>query len=729
MEKRKQGNWSSLMWVLIFAVLIGVVIYLAIAGQNDNYIEYSAFQQEVQEGNINNVDIEGYTIKYLKKDTKIEAKNFPRKFDGYTTTVSGTDAQEWLTSYNASIDEKIANGELTAEEGAALKVRISSRPLTQSWFEVLLPYLLIIGGSVLMFWLVIRALNKNNSSAMTFGRSRAKLGNNSKVTFADVAGAEEEKAELQEVVEFLKNPQKFVKLGARIPKGFLMVGPPGTGKTLLAKAVAGESNVPFFSITGSDFVEMFVGVGASRVRDLFEQAKHATPCIVFIDEIDAVGRQRGAGLGGGNDEREQTLNQLLTQMDGFEANSGIVVMAATNRADVLDPALTRPGRFDRQIYVYPPDVKGREAILKVHARNKKIASDVNFKDIARLTTGFTGADIELVLNEAAIFAARENRQNINNENILNAINKVTLGPQKKSRVITETDKKITAYHEAGHAVIGKLLVKDNAISEVSIIPRGGAAGYTLSRPETDNSHVLKSYLESELVMMMGGRAAELIVFGDVSTGAVGDIKQATNVATQMVTEWGMSSLGPINYKSGEEMFLGKDYLTKSSVSEEMSSKIDAEVSQMLNDALEKATTLLKKNRKIMDEMVSLLFERETIYTEEIDKLLKGVTAEEILKDIKKKEEDAKKASAEQAQKEIDEAQKQKEFQKQQEDEENRRKAQQALDFLNENGIVNARIVEEDKPITKIEDLEKINKVNEKAKTSTKKQDKENKEDK
>ncbi len=678
MEKRKSNITGIVIRVVLILLLIGLIVYLATAGSDEKYVEYSEFQQQVVEGKISNVYIDGYNVKYRLTDSKIDEKAFPGKYDGYTTTSSPSVTLEWLQGL--------------AEKGE-VNVKFGSQPQTTSWWQVILPYVLIIGSSVLMFWLVLKALNKNNSSAMNFGRSRAQLGNNTKVTFDDVAGAEEEKAELMEVVEFLKNPQKFVKLGARIPKGFLMVGPPGTGKTLLARAVAGESNVPFFSITGSDFVEMFVGVGASRVRDLFEQAKHATPCIVFIDEIDAVGRQRGAGLGGGNDEREQTLNQLLTQMDGFEPNSGIVVMAATNRADVLDPALTRPGRFDRQIYVYPPDVKGREDILKVHARNKKLADDVNFTDIARLTTGFTGADIELVLNEAAIFAARENRQNINNENILNAINKVTFGPQKKSRIVTESDKKITAYHEAGHAIIGKLLVKDNAVQEVSIIPRGIAAGYTLQRPENDNNHVLKSHLENEIVMCMGGRAAETIIFGDVSTGAVGDIKQATKIATQMITEWGMSDLGPISYKSDEEMFLGKDYLAKSSVSEAMSSKIDAEVSKKLNAALEQAISILKKNRLILDEMVKLLFERETIYSDEINMLMEGKSADEVLKFIKKKDAENEKKRQEAKLKEEAEEEKVKRYKQAEIDKQNKQRAQEALDFLNKNGIINAKLEE------------------------------------
>lgn len=725
MDKKKANMWGIIIRIALIILLVGVLIYLATATSTEKFVDYSTFQQQTEAGEISNVYVDGYTVYFRKSDSEIDEKLFPKKYDGYTTTSSPSVTLEWL--------QKLVSGEGGT---TPVNVKYSSQPQTQSWWQIILPYIFIIGASALMFWLVVKSLNKSNNSAMSFGRSRATIGNNSKVTFADVAGAEEEKEELKEVVDFLKNPQKFVKLGARIPKGFLMVGPPGTGKTLLARAVAGESNVPFFSITGSDFVEMFVGVGASRVRDLFEQAKHATPCIVFIDEIDAVGRQRGAGLGGGNDEREQTLNQLLTQMDGFEPNSGIVVMAATNRADVLDPALTRPGRFDRQIYVYPPDVKGREEILKVHARNKKIASDVNFKDIARLTTGFTGADLELVLNEAAIFAARENRADISRENVLNAINKVTLGPQKKSRVVTERDKKITAYHESGHAILGKLLMEENVVQEVSIIPRGSAAGYTLQRPKTDDDHIFKTYLENDLVMCMGGRAAETIIFGDYSAGASGDIKQATNIATKMVTEWGMSPLGPINYKNGDEMFLGRDYLTKSSVSEEMSAKIDAEVSKLINGSLEKAITLLKKNRVIMEEMVKLLYERETIYAEEIDMLMAGKTAEEVLEVVKKKdaedEERRKKALEKELADKKREEEKAKQFRQAETDKENRKKAEEALDFLNKNGIINAKLEEVE---TKPEEKEQAKPAKEPAKkettstkkTTTKKQPNNNKE--
>lgn len=466
--------------------------------------------------------------------------------------------------------------------------------------------------------------------ALNFGKTKPRIAGNVKIRFSDVAGAEEEKTELAEIVDFLKNPKKYMEIGAKIPRGVLLVGPPGTGKTLFAKAVAGEANVPFFSISGSDFVEMFVGVGASRVRDLFAQAKKNMPCIIFIDEIDAVGRQRGAGLGGGNDEREQTLNQLLVQMDGFDTNDGIIVMAATNRADILDPALLRPGRFDRQIYVNIPDVKGREAIFKVHARNKPIASDVDFKVLARMTSGFSGADIANLLNEAALLAARGNRKVIVMKDILEGINKVIAGPQKKSRVITESDKRITAYHEAGHAIVGRLMKYCDAVQEVSIIPRGMAAGYTLSRPKNDNSHVTKNKLNDTIAMMLGGRASEEIVIQDVSTGASNDIKRASELARKMVTEWGMSSRLPnLFYGGDQEVFIGRDYQTQVSYSDEVAGIIDEEVKKIIETNYKRAYNCLMENRTVLDNMVKLLFDRETIYTDEVDMLMEGRSLEEI----------------------------------------------------------------------------------------------------
>lgn len=496
-----------------------------------------------------------------------------------------------------------------------------SDPSSGSVLSSILVPILLYAILAIVFIIILRKSMGANNQAMNFGKTTANQVRDIKVRFNDVAGAEEEKQELQEIVDFLKYPKKYTEIGARIPRGVLLVGPPGTGKTLFAKAVAGEANVPFFSISGSDFVEMFVGVGASRVRDLFDQAKKNMPCIIFIDEIDAVGRQRGAGLGGGNDEREQTLNQLLVQMDGFEASSSIIVMAATNRSDILDPALMRPGRFDRQIYVNIPDVKGREEIFKVHSRNKPLSADINFKSLARLTAGFTGADIENILNESAILAARDNRKLIEMKDISEAINKVMAGPAKRSRLVTETDKRITAYHESGHAIVAKLMKHCDSVHEVSIIPRGMAAGYTITLPENDDNHMTKGKLLDNIAMMLAGRAAEEIVIKDISTGASNDIQRASKIARKMVTEWGMSeTLGNMFLGASEEVFLGRDYQTQLNYSDEVAAKIDAEVKRILDEQYQVALKILRDNRPIMDAMVKALYEKETIYEDEIDAL-------------------------------------------------------------------------------------------------------------
>ncbi|HIZ63298.1 MAG TPA: ATP-dependent zinc metalloprotease FtsH [Firmicutes bacterium] len=497
------------------------------------------------------------------------------------------------------------------------------------WGNIIYIAVLVVG--LVAFFLVLRSMSGGSGKVMNFGKTKARVSTNIKVRFSDVAGAEEEKEELKEVVEFLKSPKKFSDLGAKIPKGVLLVGPPGTGKTLFAKAVAGEAGVPFFSVSGSDFVEMYVGVGASRVRDLFDMAKRNQPCIIFIDEIDAVGRQRGAGLGGGHDEREQTLNQILVQMDGFETNEGVIVMAATNRADILDSALLRPGRFDRQIYVNLPDVKGREAILKVHARNKPLAPDVNFKVIARMTSGFSGADLANLLNEAAILAARAGKNMIGNLELYEGINKVIMGPQKKSRVVTEADKKCTAYHEAGHAILAKLCEHNDNVHEVSIIPRGMAAGYTLTRPESDDNDMTVNKLNDFICMALGGRVAEEIVIHDVSAGASNDIKRVSQMARKMVTEWGMSDkIGPICYGSDGPVFLGRDFEERNSYSEQTAAAIDGEVRAIVEKQYVRARELLKENRAILDNMARVLVERETIYTAEVDMLMQGASYTEVL---------------------------------------------------------------------------------------------------
>ncbi len=495
----------------------------------------------------------------------------------------------------------------------------------------------IIGGVMIFF--LFRSVAGANKGAMNFGKSKGRPTISSKIKFDQIAGADEEKAELEEIVEFLQSPQKFTALGARIPKGVLLVGPPGTGKTLLAKAVAGESNVPFISISGSDFVEMFVGVGASRVRDLFEQAKKTKPCIIFIDEIDAVGRQRGAGLGGGNDEREQTLNQLLIEMDGFEANEGIIVLAATNRSDVLDPALLRPGRFDRQIYVHIPDVKGREGILKIHSKGKPLDESIDFGTLARITAGFTGADIENMLNESAILAARAKRPKIIMTDITEGINKVLMGPQKKSRLIAESERKITAYHEAGHAILGRKLENCEMVQEVSIIPRGMAGGYTLSRVENDNSYLSYNKIMDDIAMTMGGRVAEEMIFKNITTGASSDIKHATKLARKMVYDWGMSEkIGFVSLDSDGQIFVGRDYQTKQNFSEKMMSEADAEIKSIIDKNYKRAKKVLTENIALLNEMAELLLVKETIYKEEIDMLLEGKTRDEIVAFMNEREE-------------------------------------------------------------------------------------------
>ena len=540
---------------------------------------------------------------------------------------NGKATKSFTTNYTRTADVDFALQELLTEKGISFS---ATDPNAGSIWSSLLPILGYIVIAVVFFILIMQTQG-GTKGAMNFAKTNAKLSHDIKVRFSDVAGAEEEKEELEEVVDFLKNPKKFSQIGARVPKGVLLVGPPGTGKTLFAKAVAGEAGVPFFSISGSDFVEMFVGVGASRVRDLFDVAKKSMPCIVFIDEIDAVGRRRGTGLGGGNDEKEQTLNQLLVQMDGFESNDGIIVIAATNRSDILDPALLRPGRFDRQIYVNIPDVKGREAILKVHARNKPLARDVNFKTVARMTSGFSGADLENLLNEAAILAARENRTFITNKDLYEGINKVVLGPQKKSRLVTETDKRITAYHESGHAIVAKLLPNCDPVHEVSIIPRGGAAGYTMTRPDSDDNHLTKSKIIDAISMMLGGRVAEEIIIKDISAGASNDIQRATEAARSMVTEWGMSEkIGPISYSSNGQTFIGRDMMEHVNYSEEIAKIIDEEVKAIIDTALNKTRKLLSENKVLLENMARLLIERETIFTEEVDMIMAGKSVEEIM---------------------------------------------------------------------------------------------------
>ena len=630
MEEKKRRIFIPTI-IIAVAVIIGILLAMNLLGPKKiNYAgSDKSFEQLVKntatnaenKEKIENILIEGYKLKI-----RLVGSN-GRTYTYYTVVPHRTslteDINRWAKEVNS---EAPTNGNIKAVEysnpsrGAALTALIS--PLTT--FALL----------IILYIIFMKKSGAMGSKAMGFGKTKTNVVKDVKTRFSDVAGADEEKEEVAEIVEFLKNPKKFTEIGARIPKGVLLVGPPGTGKTLLARAVAGEANVPFFSMSGSDFVEVFVGVGASRVRDLFDQAKKNMPCIIFIDEIDAVGRQRGTGLGGGNDEREQTLNQLLVNMDGFDSNTNIIVIAATNRADVLDPALLRPGRFDRQVYISLPDVKGREAIIRLHARNKAIDGKVDFRKLARLTAGFSGADIENMLNEAAILVARANRRLITENDIAEAINKVTTGPAKKSRLVTENDKKITAYHESGHAVVGKILDKTANIQEVSIIPRGMAAGYTIVTPNNDDNHVSKTQLMNKITTLLAGRAAEEVFIHDISTGASNDIQRASKIARKMITEWGMSSkLGTIFLGSSEEVFLGRDYQTKTEYSEAMATEIDEEIKKIIDAQYAIALKTIKENKVVIEKMVEILYERETIYSDEIEKLIDefGKRAEEVVK--------------------------------------------------------------------------------------------------
>ena len=499
-------------------------------------------------------------------------------------------------------------------------------PVNNDWLSLLLPSLITVGGCFLIFWLMQNRGGGTNAKMMNFGKSRARMTHDNKENFSSVAGLAEEKEDLEQVVDFLRDPRKYTEVGARIPKGIILVGPPGTGKTLLAKAVAGEAGVPFFSISGSDFVEMFVGVGASRVRDLFDEAKKMAPCIVFIDEIDAVARRRGSGLGGGHDEREQTLNQMLVEMDGFGVNEGIIVLAATNRPDILDPAILRPGRFDRKLAVGRPDVKGREAILKVHAKNKPIGDDVDLNRVARTTAGFVGADLENLLNEAAIITAKEGRKYIQQNDIDRAFVKVGIGEEKKSRVISEKEKKITAYHEAGHAILFHVLPDMGPVHTVSIIPTGiGAAGYTMPLPGEDEMFNTKGRMLQHIQVSLGGRIAEELIFGDVTTGASQDIKQATAIAKSMVMQYGMSEkVGLVNYGSeGDEIFIGRDFGQTKSYGEHMATIIDEEVKRIIDDCYAKAKEIIEANRSVLDRCAALLLEKEKIGQEEFEALFRA----------------------------------------------------------------------------------------------------------
>ncbi len=599
---------SALRTLIVYAILIAIAIY-AITMLDSTQIKemsYTELMGKIEEQDVQTIELT--TDRLTANVTLKDEENVTRVVDIPSAT-----------TFLEVVQDRVAAGEfeLTVAE--------------ETFMEAMAPYIpniLLLVGTLFILMFVLRKTNDSNSKAMDFGRSRAqKIDKNSpkKVTFADVAGLEEEKEELKEEVEFLKNPKKYIDMGARIPKGILLVGGPGTGKTLLAKAVAGEANVPFFSISGSDFVEMFVGVGASRVRDMFKEAKANSPCIIFIDEIDAVGRHRGAGLGGGHDEREQTLNQLLVEMDGFATHESIIVMAATNRPDILDPALLRPGRFDRQIVVGKPDVKAREEILKLHAKNKPFVQGTDFKVVAKNTAGFSGADLENMVNEAALLAARKDKKTIDINDVEEAMVKVMMGPEKKSKVISEKEKKLTAYHEAGHAVVARCLPNHDDIHEISIIPRGMAGGYTMYKPNEDKSYASKSEMKEHIVSLLGGRVAEQLVLDDISTGASNDIERATKIAREMVTKYGMSEkLGPICFGgTEEEVFLGRDMATHSrDYSESTAAQIDTEIKEIVMNAYTSAERILKENIEKLHKVAKKLLDNEKISGEEFEAIFK-----------------------------------------------------------------------------------------------------------
>ncbi len=609
-KKNKSLLKAILPWVLVLVIIGSIIPVLTNRNAGNETLTYSEFTKALEDEKIKEVTVkpQSYVVDVTGKYTK--------KVDGKNKTVS------FSTLVPATDEEVDSLMQVIKDQGVKAKVADASDDnMVINIIMNLIPYIILIGGMVFLFK-YMNAAGGGNAKAFEFGNSRAKLEKNEKTRFSDVAGADEEKEEVKELVDFLKNPKRFADMGAKIPRGVLLVGPPGTGKTLLARAVAGEANVPFYSISGSEFVEMFVGVGAGRVRDMFKTAKQNAPCIIFIDEIDAVGRQRGTGVGGGHDEREQTLNQLLVEMDGFEGNEGVIVLAATNRADVLDPALLRPGRFDRQIHVSNPDRRARAQILAVHARNKKLAPDVDFDNIARRTPGFSGAQLANVLNEAALLAVRLGHSVITLEDVDEAIDRVIGGPAKKSRKYTEKERKLVAYHESGHAIVGLTLEDANQVQKVTIVPRGDAGGYNLMTPKDETYFETKQQLLAEIAGFMGGRVAEEIFFGDISSGAANDIQQATRIARMMVTELGMSELGPIKYDSGENaVFLGRDYSQLSNThSGQIAFEIDQQVRKIIDDAHQEATDIINANKDKLETIANALLEYETLNAEQIQSL-------------------------------------------------------------------------------------------------------------
>ena len=605
-------------YFLILILVSGLVLFYGKESSDKvSEVSYSKIVEHISKEELKEITFKELEITGILKDNGKKV---------HTYAHSAMDVNRLHTEY---LDKQSLKNKITVK---------NAKPEKESWIISIIPTLIMM-GALIFFWMMIMR-QQGGGKAMSFGKSKAKMQNPSgkKITFDDVAGLDEEKEELEEVVDFLRRPQKYASIGARIPKGILLVGPPGTGKTYLSKAAAGEAGVPFFTISGSDFVEMFVGVGASRVRDLFEQAKKHAPCIIFIDEIDAVGRKRGAGMGGGHDEREQTLNQLLVEMDGFMENSGIIVLAATNRPDILDPALLRPGRFDRQVVVGIPDIKAREEIFKIHSRNKPLEEDVNAEVLARRTPGCTPADIENMLNEAALLSIRKNSKAISMEDIEEAITKVIAGPQKKSRVISEKERWLTAVHESGHAVVARSLPETDPVHQITIVPRGRAGGFTMILPTEERFYTTKVDMEEQIVHLLGGRVAESLVLKDISTGASNDIQRATTIARDMVTKYGFSEkLGPVNYSSGEEVFIGRDFGTKNDFSEETSNEIDAEVKEIIHSSYEHATAILTEHMDKLLEVANALMKLETISGEEFEKLYTGeITADQLAKDNESK---------------------------------------------------------------------------------------------
>ncbi len=608
--------------VILLAVLVLLQVFSLFSTPKPTKISYNELMEMVDKEQIQSVAIMNTQLVGLLKDTKITAAEFPSRYD-FECNVDRTNFFNSVRIMRAAKLNRPVDEIGDTDFGFSIEYL---PPAVTPWYIEFLPYLVVTGLLCLFLLYIMRQQTGGNNKVMSFGKSRARLYDitKNKITFEDVAGCDEEKEELREIVEVLKNPKRFIDLGARIPKGVLLVGPPGTGKTLLAKAVAGEAGAPFLSISGSDFVEMFVGVGASRVRDLFDQAKKHMPSIIFIDEIDAVGRHRGAGLGGGHDEREQTLNQLLVEMDGFSKNEGVIVLAATNRRDILDPALLRPGRFDRQVTVNYPDVAGREAILKVHSRGKPIAEDVDLKTIARRTPFFTGADLENVMNESAILAARDNEKEIHEHHVEEAITRVQMGPEKKSRKVTEHDRKIVAYHEAGHAIVGMVVPKCSDVHMVTIVPRGTSGGHTQLLPSEESQFNSREEILADVTMSLGGRAAEKIVFHDVTGGAVGDLQAATTQVRQMITKLGMSdTLGPVFYGGGQEVFLGRDFAQSRDYSEKIAAQIDEEARQILENCLVRAESILNDNMDKLSRLADVLLDKETVVREELEAIMKG----------------------------------------------------------------------------------------------------------